>query len=343
MRLAACAALVTALAAATIGPGPAEAKPLGFGDLPGWRADDQSAALATFRKSCPGLSDPAWQPACDAARNAKDARAFFEQYFRPVRIGPGRQTVFTGYYEPEIHASPVPTEHFAYPIYAKPPELKPGRRWYSRKAIETEGLLQGRGLELAWLADPVSVFFLQIQGSGRLVMPDGQVMRVGFAAKNGQPYRSVGREMVRRGLLAASRVSAQAIAHWVRAHPEVGRKLLWTNPSYVFFRKLHLAAKLGPIGAMRVPVTAGRSLAVDPRYVPLGAPVWVSIGGRHPIRRLMVAQDAGSAIKGPWRADVFVGSGPKAGQIAGRMRDPGRMYMLEPVEVTVAEAAEAQK
>ncbi|WP_127901333.1 murein transglycosylase A [Solirhodobacter olei] len=341
MRRARRAALITALAAVTLGPAaPGRAKPLRFHDLVGWSADDQAAALAAFRKSCPQMERPAWREACDAASQAGDARAFFERYFRLERVGTGRRTLFTGYYEPEIAASPVRTARFAYPIYAKPPELVPGHRWYSRKAIESRGLLKGRGLELAWLADPVEVFFLQIQGSGRLLLPDGTVMRVGFAAKNGQPYRSVGREMARRGLLPASAVSAQSIAHWVRAHPEEGQALLWSNPSFVFFHRLHLPANLGPYGAMHVPVTAGRSLAVDPRYVPLGAPVWVSIGGAHPMHRLMVAQDAGTAIKGPWRADVFIGSGPKAGRIAGRMRDPGRMYVLKPIEVTMAEARE---
>lgn len=332
MKSALGAALVSALLAV--------AQPVvaaGFSDLAGWRDDDQAAALAAFVASCPALSEPAWAPACAAAPEAKDARVFFERYFRPVAVGP-KPLLLTGYYEPEIRASPVPTPRFAYPIYAKPPELVPGRPWFDREAIESRGLLQGRGLELAWLADPVEVFFLQTQGSGRLVMPDGKVMRVGFAAKNGQPYRSIGREMVRRGLLDAASASAGAIKDWVQDHPEEGRALMWLNPSYVFFRKVQLAPGLGPLGALHLPLTPGRSLAVDPAYVPLGAPVWVETDGAEPLHRLTVAQDMGTAIKGPGRADLFIGSGARAGVVAGRMKDRGRMFVLEPVEMTLADA-----
>ncbi|MDE3081272.1 MAG: MltA domain-containing protein [Paracoccaceae bacterium] len=299
-------------------------------DLPGWQQDDQAAALRAFRLSCPQLQDPAWQAACAAAGVATNARQFFEDHFQPRLVGPGGRTLFTGYYEPEIAASPIQTPAFAYPIYAKPPELHPGEVWFDRKTIEDSGVLKGRGLEIAWLSDPVDVFFLQIQGSGRLRMPDGRVQRVGFAAKNGQPYRSIGQELIRRGAFRPAEVSAWTIKRWVRSHPEAGRELMDTNPSYVFFRKLGLPTSSGPIGAMNVPVTAGRSLAVDPAVVPLGAPVWVDAAGRDPIRSLMVAQDTGSAIKGPGRADVFIGSGARAGVIAGRMRDEGRMYVLIP-------------
>ncbi len=308
------------------------AAPLSFADLPGWDQDDQGAALRAFVTSCPALADePEWAAACAAAPRQTDARAFFERYFRPVAVPARGPTLFTGYYEPELQASPVRTARFAYPIYRKPPELQPGEVWYDRATIEGQGLLAGRGLELAWLADPVDVFFLQVQGSGRLVMPDGHVMRVGFAAKNNRPYRSIGRELADRGVFPAARISARMIRNWIHANPADGRALMWTNPSYVFFRPVSLDPALGPIGGLAVPVTAGRTLAVDPRHVPLGAPVWIDTDGNQPMRRLMVAQDVGTAIKGPERADVFVGSGFRAGELAGSMRDSGRMFVLMPL------------
>lgn len=299
-------------------------------DLAGWQQDDQAAALRAFLVSCPQMQGPAWQAVCAAAQGATDARKFFEHHFQPQLVGNGSPTLFTGYYEPEIAASPVKTSKFAYPIYAKPPELHPGAVWMDRKTIEDSGVLKGRGLEIAWLSDPVEVFFLQIQGSGRLRMPDGSVQRVGFAAKNGQPYRSIGRELVQRGVFRPAQVSAWTIKRWVHRHPEAGRDLLDTNPSYVFFRRVGLPSTSGPIGAMNVPVTARRSIAVDPSIVPLGAPVWIDAHSRNPIRSLMVAQDAGSAIKGAHRADIFFGTGARAGAIAGRTRDRGQMYVLVP-------------
>lgn len=314
----------------------ADTHTLSFAGIPGWAEDDHRAALAAFIASCPTVSDPAWQAACAAAPDETDARGFFERYFRPSLVGNGKPTLFTGYYEPEFVASPVPTARFAFPIYRTPPELRPGAVWFDRATIESEGLLRGRGLELAWLADPVDVFFLQVQGSGRLLMPDGHVLRVGFAAKNGQPYRSVGMELVRRGLYQPSQVSAHTIRTWVDSNPEAGRQLLWTNPSFIFFQRVDVPAALGPLGALHLPVTPGRSLAVDPAVVPLGAPVWVETSGNPPLHRLMVAQDIGTAIKGPGRADVFIGSGFRAGEIAGRMHDDGRMIVLLPTDVQEA-------
>lgn len=344
MRGVARAATLAVLALTLLCPVSAPAAPLTFADLPGWTQDDQAAALRAFITSCPTLQDePEWAAACAAAPGQADARGFFERYFRPVAVPARGPTLFTGYYEPEIVASPVRTTRFAYPIYRKPPELQPGEVWYDRAAIEGRGLLAGRGLELAWLADPVDVFFLQVQGSGRLIMPDGHVMRVGFAAKNNQPYRSIGRELVERGVFPASQVSARTIRNWVHANPAAGRDLMWTNPSFVFFRPVTLDPALGPIGGLQVPVTPGRTLAVDPRYVPLGAPVWIDTEGNQPMRRLMVAQDVGTAIKGPERADVFMGSGFRAGELAGSMRDRGRMIVLMPVPGLTLATAGAQE
>jgi membrane-bound lytic murein transglycosylase A len=212
--------------------------------------------------------------------------------------------------------------------------------WYTRGELEEQDLLSGRGLELAYAADPVDVFFLQIQGSGRLRLTDGSLMRVGFAAKNGHDYSSVGQEMVRRGLYQPHQVSAQRIKAWVRANGEAGRQLLHHNKSFVFFREVsQVPAHLGPLGAMNRSITPRRTLAVDPTYTPLGAPVWIEKDGRDPMRRLMVAQDTGSAIKGAQRADIFYGTGDAAGQKAGRVRDPGRMIVLLPIEIALGYVA----
>lgn len=315
----------------------AAAETLSFGDLPGWAEDDHSAALAAFTETCDLMRAPEWAPLCALAKEATDARAFFEMFFRPVLTGEP-PALFTGYYEPELSGSPIRTPRFAWPVYARPPEFDGKGTWHSRDIIEDRGLLRGRGLELAWLEDPVEAFFLQIQGSGRIRMTDGSVMRLGFAAKNNHPYRSIGTELIRRGVMAAHQVSAQGIKAWVRANPGPGLQLLRHNPSFVFFRKLpDLPAHRGPIGAMGRSVTTLRTLAVDPEFTPLGAPVWMEKGGDMPINRLMIAQDTGTAIKGAQRADIFYGTGDAAGEAAGRIKDPGRMITLLPIEQLMAE------
>jgi len=324
-----------AMAAMTLGPTESGAAGetrtlLSFTDLHGWAADNHAAALKTFLRTCGQLSAPSWKRVCAAGKTAPDARAFFEANFVPVLIRDDRKPLFTGYYEPELDASRTRAGVYRYPIYRKPKELPRGQPWLTRQQIEETGVLTGRGLEIAWFKDPVDVFFLHVQGSGRLHLQDGSAIRVGFAAKNGQKYRSVGREMARQGLLPDHKVSARAIRDWVRANPERGRQILWTNPSYIFFRELDLPKDSGPIGAMAKPVTAMRTVAVDPDYTPLGAPVWLEKGGRTPLSRLMVAQDTGSAIKGAQRADIFYGSGKTAGEIAGHIRDGGRMVVLLP-------------
>ncbi|PTE23808.1 murein transglycosylase [Cereibacter changlensis JA139] len=330
-------ALLRALAfcAMTAAGGGASAQVLEFDSLDGWAADDHRAALSVFRATCPQLTGPEWQPLCrladDAMHSGASARSFFELFFKPVQVG-AAPALFTGYYEPELPGSPHPTPRFAFPIYAKPPELAPGAVWRSRAEIES-GALRGRGLEIAWLDDPVEAFFLQVQGSGRIRMPDGRVMRVGYAAKNGHPYRSIGQELVRRGTHRIEDVSAQSIRDWVRRNPAEGAALLLHNPSYVFFRKLtDLPADQGPIGAMGRPVTPMRTLAVDPAFTPLGAPVWVEKDGAEPLRRLFVAQDTGGAIKGALRADIFYGTGAAAGDRAGTVKDGGRMLVLLPID-----------
>ncbi len=193
--------------------------------------------------------------------------------------------------------------------------------------------MSGRGLEIAWVDDPVDVFFLQIQGSGRIRLTDGSVIRVGYAGANGHEYRSIGQELVRRGVFQPHQVSAQVISNWVKSNPVEGEDLLRHNPSFVFFRVVRkVPAERGPLGAMNRSVTEMRTVAVDPAYVPLGAPVWVEKRGRRAFNRLMIAQDTGSAIKGAQRADIFFGTGDKAGRRAGQVRDPGRMVVLMPIQ-----------
>jgi membrane-bound lytic murein transglycosylase A len=314
---------------------PSSAQVMSFEELDGWYDDRHAEALVTFLETCDKFDAPDWRPICKLARDipVEDvaARQFFELFFKPVLIGEP-PALFTGYFEPELAGSPVRTPRFAYPIYKKPPEVVDGQQWHPRSVIES-GILRGRGLELAWLDDPVDVFFLQIQGSGRIRMPDGRVMRVGYGGRNGHAYKSVGQEMVRRGTHSLDQVSAQAIQSWVKRNGNAGLNLLNHNPSYVFFRKLEdLPAEKGPIGAMGRSITTMRSIAVDPKHTQLGAPVWVEKEGREPFRRLMIAQDTGGAIKGRQRADIFYGTGPEAGDKAGTVKDGGRMLVLLPID-----------
>jgi len=313
-----------------MGSGVALARELTFNDLEGWAGDDHASALAVWLESCDVNKSQQPRALCAAGREATDPRVFFETHFRPRLIG-APPALFTGYYEPELTGSAQRTPRFTWPVYAKPPEFNGRSKWHSRSEIETRGLLRGRGLELAWLENPVDAFFLQVQGSGRIRLTDGRVLRLGFAAKNNHPYHSVGKELVRRGHLPEHRVSAQAIRAWIGQDPASRVSILHHNPSFVFFRKLpDLSADKGPIGAMGISVSALRSIAVDPDHVPMGSPVWVEKDGKSPLRRLMVAQDVGTAIKGAQRADIFYGTGAKAGSEAGRIRDAGRMVVLLP-------------
>ncbi|MBD1206092.1 MAG: MltA domain-containing protein [Rhodobacteraceae bacterium] len=327
------AALAAAMLAVAMTTSQAPAEILRFADLEGWAEDDHRAALESFRATCDLMKESDWTPICnlsaDAGTSAASARQFFELFFRPVVIGEP-PALFTGYFEPELDGSPVRTPRFAWPIYRRPPELRDGQVFHSRAAIEA-GILRGRGLELVWLDDPVDVYFLQVQGSGRIRMPDGRVVRVGYAGRNGHAYRSVGQELVRRGTHSMDQVSAQEIASYVRN--QAGSELLNINPSYVFFRVIDdVPAEKGPIGAMGRSITAFRSIAIDPSFTPLGAPVWIEKAGADPIRSLMVAQDTGGAIKGPQRADIFYGTGLEAGDAAGTIKDGGRMVVLLPID-----------
>lgn len=331
MRAAAFVALALMAGAAR-----ADATLLDWRDLNGWAGADHELARTVFLGTCDARGEGGWPAVCASARKAGPARAFFETHFRPVLLSDGSEPLFTGYYEPELEGSRRRSETYRYPLFRRPEEVPRGTPWLTREEIETSGILEGRGLEIAWLADPVDKYFLQVQGSGRIRLVEGGSLRVGFGGKNGHPYRSVGRELVRRGILSANQVSAAGIRQWVRRNPTEGPKLLWANPSYVFFREVtQVPPDKGPLGAMNRSVTAGVSLAVDPAFVPLGAPVWIETEGRESFRRLMVAQDTGSAIKGAQRGDIFFGTGAEAGRRAGRMRESGRLIVLLP-------AAEAQ-
>jgi membrane-bound lytic murein transglycosylase A len=306
-----------------------------------------------------------WQPLCaEAARLAPGdeaaARAFLTQRFRPYRAANNTEPkgLFTGYYEIELDGAKVKSARYAVPIYGMPKDLVTAdlsefdsalsgkqiigrvvgnkfRPYPDRAAIEASGLGDNAPV-LAWVDNAVDAFFLQIQGSGVVRLASGDMMRVGYAAKNGHPYRAIGRVLVDRGALAKDDVSMQSIRAWLEANPTAANAVMAANPSYVFFRALpkREPAREGPDGAQGVTLTAGRSLAVDRRYVPLGIPVWVA--SQNPDRpefqtqRLVVAQDTGGAITGPVRGDVFWGTGHAAGERAGLMREFGNYYFLLP-------------
>lgn len=301
-----------------------------------------------------------WRAVCVEAAQAGDARRFFETAFEPFAVGDrgDREGLVTGYYEPLLRGSRTQDATYRYPLYRRPvdlvsvdlglfdPELK-GRRVggrvedgrlvpYADRAAIDRGALAGRGLELLWVDDPVDRFFLEIQGSGQVRLPDGATVRVGYADQNGRTYRAIGKDLIEIGAIPREQVSMQAIRAWLEAHPADAPGMMARNPSVVFFtERKDLTAAAGPLGAQGVPLTPGRSLAVDRKYLPLGAPVWLDTtaptpDGDRPLRRLVVAQDTGGAIRGPVRGDLFWGAGPDAEFVAGHMKSPGRLYILLP-------------
>ncbi len=295
--------------------------------------------------------------------SAEAAREFFETWFQPYRVSDRGQSVglFTGYYEPVLHGSRHPGGRYRVPLHAAPsdllridlsrfnPELAGYAIWgrvehgefapyYTRAEID-DGALAGQNLELLWVDDPIAKFFLQIQGSGQVRLDDGSVVRVGYAAQNGRPYRAIGRDLIEIGALHRGQVTLQTIRIWLSAHPADAATIMERNPSYIFFEEHpELAAADGPLGTEGVPLTAGRSLAVDRRFLPLGAPLWLDTSAPRPdspeaevpLQRLMVAQDTGGAIKGVVRGDVFWGAGEPAEAIAGRMQSQGGLVLLLP-------------
>lgn len=341
------------------GPGPAMTA-VRFDHLPGWTQDRASEALPGFKANCVQmLANPSsalggsleaglrggtgaqWRRACDAAQSvpAGDdaaARAFFEANFQPYGLSAdgSARGLFTGYYEPEVRGSRTASKVFDVPLYRRPPDLRPGGRPYmSRTQIENGGLRRRR-LELMWVDDPIDAFFLQIQGAGRIVLPNGSVARVSYDGQNGQPYVPIGRVLVDRGEMTLDQVTMQTIRAWLKANPRQARSVMNQNPSYVFFRELPgIPADQGPPGAFGVRLAPMRSVAVDKSFIPLGAPVFIDttdpLDGTK-LQRLMMAQDLGGAIRGPIRTDIFFGWGPAAEERAGRMRGQGAEYVLLP-------------
>ena len=335
-----------------------------WSELPGWASDPVEEAWPAFLASCRAVSRQAvWRPVCDAARGvgekpgAAAVRRFFETRLSPWRVlnaDGSREGLITGYYEPLIKGSRSRSKAYPWPVHGVPddlltidlgevfPELK-GQRvrgrlvgnkvvpYYARAEVARLGDRFG-AKTLLYAEDAVELFFLQVQGSGRVELSDGSVVRLAYGDANGHPYQSIGRWLVDKGEIKLEQASMEGIKAWARANPGRLQEMLNANPSYIFFRELPPSAG-GPSGALGQPLTEGRSLAVDPRSIPLGAPVFLATtqpNSPQPLRRLMLAQDTGSAIKGGVRGDFFWGFGAEAGALAGRMRQKGEMWVLWP-------------
>jgi len=347
-----------------------ELEPAEFSKLDRWNGDDQAAAFAAFRRSCDALLKrhrkvaPFAQDLQDTCRRAVEiqlpasdaaARKFFEENFRPVRISRlGEHDGFlTGYYEPIVDGSRTKHGDYIYPIYRTPPDLKTrvrqgirslrhriGRKiagYFDRGAIEA-GALEGKDLEICWLKDPIESFFIHIQGSARVRLEDGKMLRLNFDAHNGYPYVSVGKILIDRGIIPREMMSMDAIRTFFAEDREQAVEIMNQNRSYVFFREIsELPGHMEPPGAQGVNLTAGRSIAVDKNLHIYGTPFWIeaqlpleSDTSNSSFRRLMIAQDTGGAIVGPARADLYFGAGKEAGTVAGRIKNPGTFYMLVP-------------
>lgn len=362
--------LVSACAPKAPPPSHLELTRVAFSDLPGWRDGNQAASLPALLRSCAALAkqpDDAklgvgglvrdWRKPCAEAAaldNPTDAaaRQFFESAFAPFAMTDNGKTdaLVTGYYEPELAAARQKSARFDVPILARPPDLvgvslgdfRPAWRgeriagrvvdgklvpYWTRAEIEA-GALERFHLALFYAADPIDLFFLQIQGSGRVRLPDGSTVEIGYDGENGRAYVALGRLLVERGAMTLDQASMQSIEAWLRAHPADAKALMDENASYVFFRVLAGGA---PLGAESVALTPQHSVAVDPRFVPLGMPLWLDVAqGGMATRRLAVAQDTGAAIKGPLRADLFCGTGRQAAAQAGPLRAAGRLFLLLP-------------
>lgn len=334
-----------------------------WGDLPGWGGDELAPAFTALLASCPSLERQAlWKPPCAAARQVEDKsaaglRAWFEAQFRPWALtnpDGSRHGLITGYYEPVLKGSRSQSRQYPYPVFGPPDDLivvDLAELYPELKHMRLRGRLEGRKLvpyfsrgewaqqeskrspqAILWTADAIDFFFMQIQGSGQIQLDDGSRVRLNYADQNGHPYRSIGRWLIDQGALKAEQASMQGIKNWAKANPQRLQEMLNANPSLVFFRELPVEGA-GPPGAMGLALTPERSIAVDPRHVPLGAPVWLATtrpNSEQALTRMMLAQDTGGAIRGVVRADFYWGSGSEAGSLAGRMRQQGRMWLLMP-------------
>jgi membrane-bound lytic murein transglycosylase A len=337
--------------------------PVAFDALPGWQQDDLRQAWPAFQSSCRVLgAKPDWKAACAAARLVDPAdgaavRQYFETYFVPnlVRAPDGADTgLVTGYYEPLLHGARTRGGAFQTPLYKVPDDLVTvdlASVYPSLKGMRLRGRLVGKtvvpygtraeieraripGKELLWVDDPVEAFFLEVQGSGRVQMDDGETVRVAYADQNGHPYKAIGRWLIEQGELTSGQASAQGIKAWIVAHPQRRQELLNVNPSYIFFREERLPdASVGPKGALGVPLSPSRSVAIDASLLPLGAPLFLATtepASDAPLQRLVMGQDTGGAIKGAVRADFFFGFGAQAAENAGRMKQRGQIWVLLP-------------
>src|SRR4249919_1933276 len=349
----------------------AKLETLSFSALDGWQDDDQAAAFNAFLNSCRAILNAnkvmrSARPmlgglfkACERAVGAgqldrEQARAFFEDNFKPVRVMPGGQPegFFTGYYETEVEGSRFPSDEYTVPIYAAPAEIVRRKKStvfsdLDRTRIE-DGALAGKDLEICYVKSPIDVFFAQIQGSTRVKLDNGKLLRLNYIASNGMPYTPVGKFLIDRGIVSKEEMSMDKIRDYMEANPEDGKALRRKNRSFVFFQETALGAHDECIGAQGVPLTPGRSLAVDKHIHVYGTPVWIEaelpIDSEKPetkFRRLLFAQDTGSAIVGPARADIYFGHGEEVGHIAGRIKQNGQFVMLVPQSVAVSGSAVA--
>lgn len=334
------------------------ARPIAYNAISGWQSDNYAAALSAFTASCPNMLAapqvpatgsglavplPVWQSLCNEAasiskNDPQAAQAFFERRFSAWRVNNNgkEEGLFTGYYEPVLYGSLRKGGDFQYPVYIAPPELKTSKPYYTREEIEG-GALAGRKLELVWVDDPVMLFFLHIQGSGRVKLKNGHEIRIGYADQNGRDYVGLGKIMGDENILPSDQINFFTIRQWLYDNRAQALPMMERNPSYVFFRKIDGP---GPIGGSGAPLTPQRSIAVDKRYIPYGLPVFLETDlppepQQQPVsfHRLMVAQDTGGAIKGPVRADIFFGAGDEAEYLAGYMKGHGAYDLLVPKEI----------
>jgi membrane-bound lytic murein transglycosylase A len=349
-----------------------------WSDLPGWNTDSLQDAWQAFLASCHAARFRAeWTAPCSSAQavtpDTSSVRAYFESAFEPYKIIKRSSTtredtgLITGYFEPLLRGARSASTQYAAPLYAPPPDLLivdlaalypelKGKRvrgrlqgnrvipYYTRAELSSDPTL--RGQEIVWIDNAFDALMLEVQGSGRVQLPDGSIIRLQYADQNGQPYHSVGRYLVQVGALSVEQATIPGIRAWLQAHPERLQEVLNANPSVVFFGELPLGdPNLGPKGAQGIPLTRERSIAVDPAWVPLGTPVFLATtlpDSNLPLQHLVIAQDTGGAISGAPRADYFCGSDPAAADLAGRMRQQGSLWMLWPKGVPLPNAAPAR-